>query len=60
MQWLRSTEPCSSYTRLEPAAWCSPSMFWVTTASSLPSCSHWASLMWAALGLAFGNSILLR
>ena len=41
-QVLRCTLPWSSYTFLLPANWCRPSMFWVTTASSLPCSSSLA------------------
>ena len=39
---------------LAPAAWWRPSMFWVTTAVSLPACSSSDSFKWAGLGLAPG------
>ena len=35
-------------------------MFWVMTAFSFPSRSHWASFRWAALGWASSASILAR
>lgn len=42
--------PWSSSTRLEPAAWWRPSMFWVTTAFSFPARSRPARKRWAAFG----------
>ena len=57
---FRSTEPCSSYTRLLPAFWCRPSMFCVTTARSLPARSSAASLRCAAFGCASSGSIFSR
>ena len=44
--------PCSSTTRLDPACWCSPSMFWVTTPRLRPAASSRASATWAAFGSA--------
>jgi hypothetical protein len=39
-------------TRLLPAAWCSPSVFCVMTATSRPAPSIVASAAWPGLGLA--------
>ena len=42
--------PCSSITFFDPASWCSPSMFWVTTPGLTPASSNRANAWCAGLG----------
>ena len=44
------SEPCTSRTRVEPARWCKPSMFWVTTVTSSNSVSSSAIARCPAFG----------
>jgi hypothetical protein len=46
--------PCSSITLFSgtPEAWCSPSMFWVITAATLPSRTSRATARWPRFGSA--------
>ncbi len=52
--------PCSSTTQRWPAAWWSPSTFWVTTQLTSPSLSISASARWAGFGLALNTSSILH
>ncbi len=49
-------EPWYSTTLLLPAAWCSPSMFWVMMPATAPALSSSARAMWPGLGRASSSS----
>ena len=60
MQWFSCTFPCSSYTRMFPAALCRPSTFWVTIPRSLSCFSSLNRYRCTALGFASGCSRYFR